>query len=340
MTVKCGKEIDTCLKYPDVDWVYDSGDTYALHHNKDIKEDITVGEVVIPVRHRLRSFNLLKHDERLKKDLTIINDTQGNDSECFVAEDTYLLTISDSINITDSDLYIVDTHNNNCFWKEYRSTCQFSKTSSESARFNAPANTFHKWIHPAINANVTITWKLMLNGVVETIHQESYVKSLYSEQHPLIILWPIPLSTGIPVDPDIIKYGYFYDYFAGGEEGLIRTDGGADFYYPEWMRMMTLHREADQADAHRRYDYTWGADPNRQPSYQLQTPEPLLYGSDDPRGSIIRDYAGNTFASVTVTKSNGDLLHHNRLVDQNGADLVMPDILAGSSARYYPLGLI
>lgn len=339
MTIRCEKELDPCLTLPDVEYIWDSGDTQNITHSKDIKTDLQVGSTVIPLRTRKREFSLNKHDELIKEDLAIIYDLQDYDSECYTRKDIYELTISENISITDSDIYILDTENKNCFWKEYSAVCSFNKTSTDSARFNAPANTFHKWILDTITADVTIAWKLMINGVVTTLLTEAYTKPLYSPAHPLIILWPIPLSTGIPVDADIIKYGYFYDYFAGGEEGLIRQDGGADFYYPEWHRMIGLHHEEDQEDAYRRYDYTWGSDPNRQASYQLASPKPAINGPADPRGSIVRDFAGNTLASVTVTKVDGTLLHINKLVGKDGQDMPLPAALPGENLRYYPVGL-
>jgi hypothetical protein len=340
MTILCGKEIDPCLRWPDIEYIWDSGDTQNIVHSKDIKTDLKVGSTVIPLRTRKREFSLDKHDELIKEDLSIIYDLQDYDSECYTRRDIYSLSINENISITDSDIYILDTDHNNCFWKEYNAVCLFNKTSTDSARFNAPSNTYHKWILGGITADVTITWKLMINGVVTTLLSESYTKQLYSSDHPLIILWPIPLITGIPVDEDIINYGYFYDYFAYGEQGLIRQDGGADFYYPEWHRMIGLHHEEDQEDAYRRYDYTWGSDPNRKASYQMDSPRPAINGPNDPRGSIVRDFRGNTFSSVTVTKVDGTLVHFNKLVDKDGKEINIPDTIPGSDLRYYPVGLI
>lgn len=57
----------------------------------------------------------------------------------------------------------------------------------------------------------------------------------------LILLFPNPPKLGIPLDNDVIHYG-FYDYNAteGGfiETGLPADDGGKDYFYPYWCRKM------------------------------------------------------------------------------------------------------
>lgn len=334
--MSCDYSFDPCLPDGSYNAQTRFKKTLWFTHTKNINETLQLGSYQIPIRIRTRSFRL-DHTEGYDKTIPyLIYDLYGNLDNCAeTSTSLWSITISENSVFKDSTVYIYDTENSNGFWKEDSYSVVFGGTSTDTTGFHHPSWTASKIKFTNINMVVNHTWKIMINGAVSTLFTETYAKPLYTANNPLIIVLPVPLS-GQSTDPEIIEFG-FYDFMV---DGVAELDGGYDFYYPEWLRDYAgTYREADQADAAERWNDTQGTG-SLQETVTRNVQLPVIHGPEDPRGSIVRDFAGNTLASVTVTKRNGELLHVNKLVSPSGTELEIPTTLPGDSIRYYPVGLI
>lgn len=108
----------------------------------------------------------------------------------------------------------------------------------------------------------------------------------------------------------------------------IELDGGDDYYYPAWMRVMgRANSGLDALAAAERYI-----------TFYLNTPDPGTKGYSNPGiitdstpiGSICQDKDGNVFYSITLGG-----VTYNFLTDGNLSELFP---LVGDG-QYYPVGL-
>jgi len=347
----CDWECEPCLGVGEATRQTKSFSSITINHTKNIDASITIGPTVIPLRKRNRVFSLT-HERGWKKEYeAVVVDYEYNQYDCNTEESLWKLSVTENATWTDSAIYIADTQHNNAFWQEVVYKCAFSGTSKDTTGFIMPRWAANKLRFNDVHYNVTRTWKLMLNGNVEILYSESYIMPMYSSEHPLFFVYPMPMS-GVSVDPDFGEWTFppgtvvhnysFLDYrtggFGPGAEEI--ASGGQDYYHPEYLWYMGDHREEDQNDAVTRFNDTYGAYTNVHDKEVRNQPFPRIWGPEDPRGSIIRDFAGNTFASVTVTKQDGDLLHFNRFVSSDGTSIDIPETIPGSDVRYYPVGLI
>lgn len=340
-------EIDDCLEGGTTTRQTQQKDFGTISHVKDITTSVVIGDTEIPVRNRTRNFNFNWSTGWRHDNAKVIVDSQFYEHECYTPVSLYASSVSENSTYTDGTIYIADTEHNNAFWKETKYSCVFSGASTDTTTFHHPTWVANKLRIHNVTYVIETTWKLMLNGKVETVLTESSVKPMYSPDRPLFFVYPMPMS-GETADPDFLDVpqggkGYsFLDYRTGGlgpSEAEIKS-GGQDYYYPEYLWYMGDYREQDQYDAIERFNDTYGAYTNVKDKETRNVLMPIIHGPEDPRGSIIRDYAGNTFVSVTVSKQNGDLLHINKLIDKDGIAQVIPETLPGDNIRYYPVGLV
>lgn len=340
-------DIDKCLDGGLSSRQTQQKDIDNISHTLGINNHLLVGGIQIPLRKRTRAFSL-KHTRGIKRnDYKVVIDLGLYEHDCFESESLWSLAVTENSAWTDGTIYILDTEHNNAFWREDVYQCTFSGSSTDTTGFHHPSGTASKLRINDVHYNITKTWKLMINGQITILHVDQGVQSQYSSERPLFFVFPMPMS-GETTDPDFKSVdeggnGYsFLDYRTGGQgpsEAEMRS-GGMDYYYPEYLWYIGTYREEDQADAQERFWDGYGSITNlKEPEYRSAA-RPAIRGPSDPRGSIIRDYSGNTFASVTVTKSNGDLLHINKLVDSDGNEVAIPETLPGDNIRYYPVGLI
>lgn len=108
----------------------------------------------------------------------------------------------------------------------------------------------------------------------------------------------------------------------------IRLDGGDDYYYPAWMRVMgRANAEADAAAAEDRYLTYYLVSPN---AGTRGISNPGILTDSTPAGSICRDKDGNVFYSVTLGGES-----FSGLTDGDLSDLFP---LVGNG-EYHPVGL-
>lgn len=113
-----------------------------------------------------------------------------------------------------------------------------------------------------------------------------------------ILLFPSPPKQATCLDPDCLYYG-FYDYYAvdGGFtlNSLAEEDGGVDYFYPYWCRMMPLD-PLWRSVADQRYEVSRsGNSINLAGTTPWSPPEPVTYPL--PFGSFALDSKNNFIAS-------------------------------------------
>lgn len=117
----------------------------------------------------------------------------------------------------------------------------------------------------------------------------------------LILLLPQPPKQAIPLDADVLYYG-FYDYNAieGGftETSLPAEDGGKDFFYPFWCRSMPQD-QIWRATADQRYEVIETGDKlNLAGTTNWTPPEPTVFPW--PFGSFALDSKDNFITSCIL----------------------------------------
>lgn len=240
-------------------------------------------------------------------------------------------SVSEDYRCTNTVLYFLDTRYNNAIGKEVIEKLTFSYSGSEMCGFNEYMGT--EWYHkfPITNCVIetTTNYFVVIGGTKTTLKTESSSRVAYGPDNPLILVYFNPPANATPWlnCEDIIQYG-FYDYHTGGSQELIQSDGGDDFYFTDWMRLIgNASRTQDQLDAAQRYDAYYlrqGA-----PASQAFS-NPGIFTDSTPVGSITRDKDGNVFYSVTL-----DGVAYNFLTDGNLPELFP---LVGTG-QYYPVGL-
>ena len=192
-------------------------------------------------------------------------------------------TLSESVLRETFVPYYLDRQRDIFIYKQTQEKLEFSLDSGgKTAKFRLKfgAGYFHKICIPeGTKTNLTEKFVLVKNGEARTILEGAttydpfpldgpggtwglYGNQISHEAEPdtpnvrLILLFPNPPKLGIPADNDVIHYG-FYDYNAtdGGfvETSLPKDDGGKDYFYAYWCRMMQFDQLWRQtADA--RYD--------------------------------------------------------------------------------------
>lgn len=340
-------DVDPCLTAPKEGIQTKTDQGADISHSKSVSSLVAVGPISIPVRVRDRSFSLSWSHKTEKLNAKVVIDLGFNKVECYEFKSDYDLSVSERAVFTDSTIYILDTQHANAFWREDTYSCVFGGRSDETTAFKDPPWTASKLRINSVNCPVTRTWKMAINGHVRVLKTEAYTTSQYSTLRPLFLVYPMPMS-GESVDVDFMDiseggHGFsFLDYRTGGfgpSEEEMRS-GGQDYYYPEYLWNLGTYRDEDQAEARQRFDDTYGSQSNVKGVEVRALSAPHIRGTDDPRGSICRDHQGNTLASVTITSLTGKLEHFNIFVDAQNNNLDIPDTLAGSGLRLYPIGLI
>lgn len=340
-------DIDSCLDGGLTTRRTQQKDIDNIEHTLNINNYLLIGKVQIPIRKRVRSFSL-KHTRGSKlNDYRVVIDLQFYEHDCYETESLWSLSVSEDSTFTDGTVYILNSEHNNAFWREDTYSCKFVGYSNDTTSFITPPGVASKLRINDVHYDITTTWKLMINGNIEILFTETSTQRLYSNENPLFFVHPPPFL-GESIDPDFLSVeeggrGFgFLDYRTGGQgpsEAEIKS-GGIDYFYPEYLWYMGRYREADQYDAVERFWDGYGSITNLKESEYRHAARPAIHGAEDPRGSIVRDFNGNTLASVTVTKGDGTLLNFNKLYSVSGEIITIPEMVSGESIRLYPAGLI
>jgi hypothetical protein len=164
--------------------------------------------------------------------------------------------------------YYLDRQNGIFIYKNIKEELSFDISSHKTAAFKMKFGTsaFHKICIPnTVKAHGSEKFVLIKNGVEQILASQTYEYNpfpavegggttwgLYGGQITrsaipdtpnvaCILLFPTVGKQAIPLDNDVIAYG-FYDYNSveGGftESSLPHDDGGKDYFYPYWCRQM------------------------------------------------------------------------------------------------------
>jgi hypothetical protein len=316
-------------------WPTGSNTRDSLVQDRDNHRYFNLGTTVIDVVKQKRTFTI-NTSSQVTITGFLMKDVDDNPFLCGDSKTVNQNSISENHQYTTTILYFLDTRYNNAFGKEIIEIQTFDDAGGNMAGFKETFGIQYlpKFVITNHKITTTINYFVVLNGVKTILKTTTETVNINSPVFPLIIVWPLPQGEAIPwINVDDIKQFGFYDYHnADDGSAMIQRDGGDDFYYTDWMRMIGQANAAeDTLDAQDRYL-----------NYYLST---LLSGSGKssygnpgiltdtlPRGSIAQDTAGNIFYSMLMGGVNFNSL--------TGGDLVklFPDL--GANARFYPVGLI
>jgi hypothetical protein len=314
-----------------------TGETSGSHlaHNRDVLITLTLGDAVIKIVEHKRTFSIdVQEGWELTGDKFVMSNGMGGYFTCAVEESINQHSISENHSYTTTKLSFLDARYNNAIGKEVIESQTFSYSGSDTAEFREEMGNVNFPKFKIINHQITRTtnYFIILNGIRTVLLTETESWIEHGAENPLIIIWPLPPSLATPIDADVLEYG-FYDYY-GGEPGesqvKIRHDGGDDFYYTDWMRLIgQLNQDADQQDADNRYFAFYLHDT---PPYAQAIFQPEVFHEASPLASIAQDAAGNVFYSATMDGhtfnglTNGDLA------------ALFPEFV--SNPKFYPVSTI
>lgn len=312
-----------------------------VDHAKHVAQNLMLPNgYQIPIWQRDRDFHIGMSETIALNDFGLIRYWDDNNGAlgyipCASANNTNFADVSEHAVFIDSKIFVLDPDNQNAFWCECRDEVSFAEAGSDMAAFKMSYGTgyFHKLRIDRVVIQRKREWHLMINGVDEVVETESDTFDFASPAAPLILCWPVVPSLAIPLDPEIIEFG-FYDINEGGpDEALVRAEreGGKDYYYPDWLQAMGQDRTMDIADASDRFSTYFMNEypaPLRQDFYCPSLPH------GEVRGNIVRDGDGNVLVSVKA----GTVV--NRLYGASGNQIALPEIMAGDNLRLYGIGLI
>ena len=326
MSSLCDEQLSPCVPH-DVNRELSADGYEVVTHDKSRAFTVEIGGYTIPLQTRERHFSI-RYDENWEwSGLTIVVDQLGYAEDCGTKTGSSNGSISEDAIFTDSEIVYLDHINNIAIWRELRQECKFQLTTDRIATFKVAYGTFYAhWFEVIPVIQQVERWYTLVNGVLEEIDSEE------SEIHlpPYNILWPKPPSLASPSDAPAT----FYDYNAGDLE-LAELDGGKDFYYPDWLRMMGIDKSVDQAEAEDRFNaYFLSAERSETEVY----PMPKL-GYARPWGNAAKDAEGNILLSCRTKNKTVNKLYLND-EDKTVIDLNTTGILEGESLKLYPVGLI
>lgn len=224
--------------------------------------------------------------------------------------------------------YFWDTQRGIYVWKHCEETLSFSISSNKTAAFRMKWGTgqFHKiCIKKTVRTKGKEQFFMVVNGIKKVLAEVAYDYNPFPETESggatwglygntvirsaspdtldvaCILLFPLVPKLAIPLDNDIIAYG-FYDYNVtdGGfvESSLPADDGGKDYFYPYWCRAMPTD-PLWRATADKRYEVIYSKGTmNLAGVSQWSAPSPTVYPF--PFGSFVLDSKDNFIASCLL----------------------------------------
>lgn len=306
----------------------------SLSQRRNKKRFFMLGGTEIIVHESSRTFDIQYEGEWHLADGAYLMNNGDGFFDCSDPIYNHNHSVVESYQCKNTSLYFLDTRYNNAICKEVEETLTFSKSSNEMAGFKEAWGVFYypKYVITNHILRTVTTYFVIVNGIKTILKTTTTTENINTSNNPLILVYPNPPSQAIPWIncDDIKKYG-FYDYHAEGSQEQIRLDGGDDFYFTDWMRLIGVAtRTQDQSDADTRYfEYYLGdeAGKTRTSSYD----NPGISIDSTPAGSICRDKDGNVFYSMTL---DGEVF--NFITDGNLAEL-FPE--TGVKPQFYPVGL-
>jgi len=308
----------------------------VLSHLKDTEWSMLVGGEKIILSSRKRTFSLSVSASKQWTNAKFIHaDNESGFALCATESGVESGGVSENATFIDSEIFFCDPSIGVLFWKEKKDTCIFTGNNVGLAAFMTPAGVIHphKLRVEKVKIDTVETYSLIANGTHEVVE---IINSTFTCNAPLYLVWPMPPSMGICLDPELKLYG-FYDINAGGsEEGNARAmkEGGKDFYYPEWLQLMGVNKIPDVQDALERYYAYWLGDGDQPTTIMIPTIPP-----SSPRGNAIKDSSGRIVMSF-----HADKINVNRIYEPDPKDatkLIMTDISSlFLKTPIYPVGIV
>jgi len=288
---------------------------------------------------------------------------------CYDRRDRYKSDLSEDCKIEKDTIYYIDLSRNILFYKHEEEELKFTSASTETSAMRQKWGTsiHHKLKIKGAKIKGKEEHVLIFNGqrrVLNTVIYErepewemeaigipsldSGVKYLDEDacapyrdpELQQIILWGIPPSKAIPMDPEVRCRG-FYDYGSespGAEPRLLRPDGGKDFFYPSWCRSM-MPDPMWRSAADSRVALTWDHVPPAGTTDYYG--ENVLYDPVPKGNAFIHTKLGDMFCFVYRNRDGEEFV----VSELNGADpsgmIMALDVTGyGEDWAYHPISVV
>lgn len=318
-----------------VSWLTGGHGSGNIQHVRDKKHAFMLGKTEILIHESSREFSIsYDHTWALPESAFLMRNSEGGLFLCGNATTDDHHSVSEDYRCTNTTLYFLDTRYDNAIGREIKEVLVFSETSTDLVGFKTVWGI--QWLPKYVITNLavkkTTTYFVVIGGVKTVLQSSETEETIYGPSNPLIIVWPNPESEAVPWlnCDDINQYG-FYDYHAEGSQAQIQLDGGDDFYFTDWMRLIGAEtRIQDQTDADTRYfEYYLGDEAGK--TRTISYDNPGLSIDPTPVGSICRDRDGNVFYSITLDGKVSNFITGGNLTE------LFPE--TGDEPQFYPVGL-
>ena len=300
-----------------------------LSQTMDTKRSLMVGTTEVIVTKRTRNFSI-NVNYGWEGDNPFLIYTDNGPALCATTNNIMEGSISEDYEYTTTVLSFLDTRYNNAIGTETIESIKFSASPATTVEFIEPMGVerLPKFLITNLTKKETTNHFIILNGIKTVLKTSSTSAIINGPKNPLIIVWPNPPAMGITLDNDIRKYG-FYDYNTGGQE-MKQRDGGDDFYFTDWMRLIgQANQEADQAEADNRYFSFYLGPPG--PAKE-DIGNPGILWADLYNGSIAVDKAGNVCYSAKLGEQIFNFITDGDLPTLTG--------IKGTNPLFYPVSVI
>lgn len=287
-----------------------SRDTYGIEHGKDLEE--TQYDTGLVLWSRKRVFSLSGSVTDNKSGGYWLYRTGFNDPiACYDHQVNYLAEVSEDYTTVDTTLLYEDMRTDTRVYKRVTQHLEFYCQSTQTAEFRTMWGSVYPHKLKVVDAPKTVTTKYIaiINGNMHTLKSTTVNSKRYTTDNPLILIYPNVQSLAQPMDADVIKYG-FYDYHGDGWDGLATSDGGKDYYYPEWCREMGVDNSRDIRLKDARFNLLLTLEQDRTASTMGESA--MMPDYTFPVGNCVRSRKGHTLASFLVAGDTATNLLYNK----------------------------
>lgn len=287
-----------------------SRSSYGIEHSKDLKEVQYDTGLVLWSRERYFSISGSVIDNK-SGGYWLYRTGFTDPIACYDHQVNNLAEVSEKYKTVDTVLLYEDLRTDTRVYKQVTQHLEFYCQSTQTAEFRTMWGSAYPHKLKIVYAPKAVVTKYIavVNGKSHTIKSTTVNSKRYTQDNPLILIYPNIQSLAMPMDAEVIKYG-FYDYHGDGWDGLATSDGGKDYYYPEWCREMGVDNSRDIRLKDARFDLLLTLEQDRTASTMGESA--MLPDHTFPVGNCVTSRNGHVLASFLVAEDTPVNLLYNK----------------------------
>lgn len=367
------KEYYSCPDWPEYPFVVNGNSNNQLSHNVDHEYLIDLGFEILYSIKTNRRFSI-SGNNTFSRDVHAVTETSCDGTStppclawCYNEDEMASATISENCTITRDTIYYLDMAKQIVLYRRETETIAFSATSSETTKFKEMfgVTNYHKIKISGVKISGTEQFILVFGGERRILNEINYLKEPtwmmgsigiptldrgviyptncdgYDHSIQQIIVWPVPISMGIPLDLELRCLG-FYDYGfeqPGVVPELVEKDGGRDFFYPSWIRESMVTDKFYASVRDRRFSIVYE---DSAPIGIAPLTMPEVEHDVVPKGNAVYDSQLGKMFSFTFTDRDGVAHSVAELDGKDPKSLIINNDVTGYGDEwsYHPISIL